>query len=51
MRSFVRFDGGDMPPPNDCGAEGRGNQPGDQGCLTVDQVALVQAWIDQCYPR
>ncbi len=51
-----RIDGGGMPPPdaeppNDCGAEGRGDQPGDEGCLTVDQVALVQAWIDQCYPR
>jgi hypothetical protein len=51
-----RIDGGGMPPPdadppNDCGADGRGDQPGDEGCLTVDQVALVQAWIDQCYPR
>lgn len=51
-----RIDGGgmppaDAPPPNDCGAEGRDNQPGSEGCLTVDQVALVRSWIDQCYPR
>jgi hypothetical protein len=51
-----RIDGGGMPPPDaeppyDCGAEGRPSQPGDEGCLTVAQVALVQTWIDQCYPR
>lgn len=51
-----RLDGGgmppaDAPPPNDCGADGRGNQPGDEGCLSVAEVALVQSWIDQCYPR
>jgi hypothetical protein len=51
-----RLDGGGMPPsnappPNDCGAEGRDNQPGDEGCLSVEEVALVQSWIDQCYPR
>jgi hypothetical protein len=51
-----RLDGGgmppsDAPPPNDCGAEGRDNQPGDEGCLSVEEVALVQSWIDQCYPR
>ena len=53
---ITRIDGGGMPPPNaappnDCGAQGRGSEPGDQGCLTVAEVALVQAWIDQCYPR
>jgi len=52
----TRIDGGGMPPsnaapPNDCGAQGRGSEPGDQGCLTVAEVALVQAWIDQCFPR
>jgi hypothetical protein len=51
----ARVDGGGMPPdyappPNDCGAEG-GYQPGDPGCLSVAQVALIQTWIDQCYPR
>jgi hypothetical protein len=50
-----RINGGGMPPPeapppNNCGAEG-GGQPGDEGCLSVAEVALVQAWIDQCYPR
>jgi hypothetical protein len=55
-RLVQRLDGGgmpppDAPPPNDCGAEGRGDQPGDEGCLSVDEVALVQSWIDQCYPR
>jgi hypothetical protein len=55
-RLVQRIDGGgmppsDAPPPNDCGAEGRGDQPGDEGCLSVDEVALVQSWIDQCYPR
>jgi hypothetical protein len=52
----TRIDGGGMPPPNsappnDCGAQGRGSEPGDPGCLTVAEVALVQAWIDQCFPR
>jgi hypothetical protein len=52
----TRIAGGGMPPPNaappnDCGAQGRGSEPGDQGCLTVAEVALVQAWIDQCFPR
>jgi hypothetical protein len=52
----TRIDGGGMPPPNaappnDCGAQGRGSEPGDQGCLTRAEVALVQAWIDQCFPR
>jgi hypothetical protein len=51
----TRIDGGGMPPPeapppNDCGTDG-GGQPGDEGCLTTAQVSLVQAWIDQCYPR
>jgi hypothetical protein len=51
----TRIDGGgmpppDAPPPNDCGANG-GDQPGDEGCLTTAQVSLVQAWINQCYPR
>jgi hypothetical protein len=50
----TRIDGGGMPPsyapaPNDCG-NGGGDQPGDPGCLTVDEVALVQAWINQCFP-
>lgn len=50
----TRIDGGGMPPayadpPNDCGAEG-GDQPGDPGCMTPEEVALVQRWIDQCYP-
>jgi hypothetical protein len=52
----TRIDGGGMPPsnaapPNDCGAQGRGSEPGAQGCLTRADVTLVQAWIDQCYPR
>ena len=52
----TRVNGGGMPPsyaapPNDCGAQGRTDQPGDPGCLTVAQVALIQTWIDQCYPR
>jgi len=56
QRLVVRVDGGGMPPsyadpPNDCGGEGRGDQPGDPGCLTVAEVALIQTWIDQCYPR
>jgi hypothetical protein len=55
QRLVTRVDGGGMPPsyaepPNDCGAEG-GDQPGDPGCLTVAEVQLIQAWIDQCYPR
>jgi hypothetical protein len=50
-----RIDGGGMPPPdapapNACGSNGGGFQPGDPGCLTVDEVALVQAWINQCFP-
>jgi hypothetical protein len=54
-RLVSRINGGGMPPsdaepPYNCGAVG-GGQPGDEGCLTVAQVALVQAWIDQCYPR
>jgi len=52
----TRVNGGGMPPldadpPNDCGAQNRGDQPGDPGCLTVAQVELIQTWIDQCYPR
>ncbi|HWO12932.1 MAG TPA: hypothetical protein VNN80_25710 [Polyangiaceae bacterium] len=52
----TRIDGGGMPPsnaapPNDCGAQGRGSEPGDPGCLTRAEVTLVQTWIDQCYPR
>jgi hypothetical protein len=48
-----RIDGGGMPPsdapePYNCPD---GGQPGDEGCLTVAQVALVQTWIDQCYPQ
>ena len=55
-RLVERINGGGMPPsyadpPNDCGGEGRGDQPGDPGCLTVEQVSLVQTWIEQCYPR
>lgn len=55
QRLVIRVDGGGMPPsyadpPNDCGAEGRGDQPGDPGCLTVAEVQLIQTWIDQCYP-
>ena len=56
QRLITRIDGGGMPPPNaappnDCGAQGRGSEPGDQGCLTVAEVSLVQAWIEQCFPR
>jgi mono/diheme cytochrome c family protein len=35
-----RIDGGGMPP--NCNGD-----PGDPGCLSVEEVALVQAWIDQ----
>jgi hypothetical protein len=54
QRLVTRIDGGGMPPsyappPNDCGNAG-GDQPGDPGCLTVNEVALVQAWINQCFP-
>jgi hypothetical protein len=50
-----RVDGGGMPPPyaeapNNCGAEG-GDQPGDPGCLSVEEVALIQTWINQCFPQ
>lgn len=56
QRLVTRVNGGGMPPsyaapPNDCGAQNRGDQPGDPGCLTVAQVELIQTWIDQCYPR
>ena len=52
---ILRVDGGGMPPPyapepNNCGDEG-GDQPGDPGCLSVAQVALIQNWIDQCFPQ
>ena len=51
-----RVDGGgmppsDAPPPNNCGAEGGGIQPGDPGCLSVEAVALIQTWINQCFPQ
>jgi hypothetical protein len=56
QRLVMRVNGGGMPPsyaapPNDCGAQNRGDEPGDPGCLTVAQVELIQTWIDQCYPR
>lgn len=56
QRLVTRVNGGGMPPsyadpPNDCGGQGRGDQPGDPGCLTVAEVQLIQTWIDQCYPR
>jgi cytochrome c553 len=55
QRLVTRVDGGGMPPsyadpPNNCGDQG-GDQPGDPGCLTVAEVELIQAWINQCYPR
>lgn len=48
---LVRTNGGGMPPPfadppNDCSGG-----PGDPGCLTVEEYALIQAWVAQCYPR
>jgi hypothetical protein len=50
-----RVDGGGMPPsyapePNNCGDNG-GTEPGDPGCLSVDEVALIQTWINQCFPQ
>ena len=50
---LVRVNGGGMPPPyaeppNNCES---GNGPGDPGCVSENDFALIQAWIDQCYPR
>jgi hypothetical protein len=50
---FDRINGGGMPPsfaepPNNC-ANGAG--PGDPGCVTIEELELVQAWITQCNPR
>ena len=50
---LVRVNGGGMPPPyaeppNNCES---GNGPGDPGCVSQNDFALIQAWIDQCYPR
>ncbi len=46
-----RTNGGGMPPsyadpPNDCSGG-----PGDPGCLSVEEYALIQTWVAQCYPR
>jgi hypothetical protein len=48
---LVRVNGGGMPPsyaepPNDCAGG-----PGDPGCVSVADFALIQTWVDQCYPR
>lgn len=48
-----RTNGGGMPPsyadpPNNCAS---GDGPGDPGCLTVEEYALLQTWVAQCYPR
>jgi hypothetical protein len=38
-----RVNGGAMPP----GCEG---QPGDDGCLSVQEVDLIRRWTAQCFP-
>ena len=50
---LARVNGGGMPPsyaepPNNC-PDGAG--PGEPGCLTVEEFALLQTWVAQCYPR
>lgn len=46
-----RINGGGMPPsyadpPNNCDGP-----PGSPGCVTVEELSLIQTWIAQCFPQ